>query len=474
MTVAPRGGEGAPTPSRRRPRRREGRSHAEEPTRRGRHPGDAGARPGFFASVPDYLIESEWASFKALQLSETAIPNKYKELIGLGVAGATRCRYCAYFHTEAARLFGATEDEITEAVLSPSPAWAGAPTSTACRSTTTASATSSTASWSTSGPRPRWPLRSVPGPRPSPAGSRAPGRGPRAGRGGPAPIISAAMRAAATSAEDLLAGAGQGEDVGAHLLDLHAVGRLSREGSRHGGPVGARYAGRARFHRRRARGHRRGGRSGDGGRRHPAALRRAPGRRRVAPRRVRPRRPPRAAWARASASGCSSAPADRSLSPVQPGGTAGRGDPVHDHLAWGLVGLYRGSQDEEVFRAASTDGLEPVLRRPLGPGDLYPLIPPARRRAPRAHHLGRDLGLDPPPHNDTGCVLSGTPTTPRRARRGRSGPVTSTPPAPRTNEPGGGTWPTSARPGTICSPRKGGGPFARYQWRVAVARGASS
>ena len=76
-----------------------------------------GLVPTFFKDVPDYLIDSEWESFKNLQLGETAIPNKYKELIGLGVSGATRCRYCAYFHTEAARLFGATEDEITEASL---------------------------------------------------------------------------------------------------------------------------------------------------------------------------------------------------------------------------------------------------------------------------------------------------------------------------------------------------------------------
>jgi AhpD family alkylhydroperoxidase len=48
---------------------------------------------------------------------QTAIPNKYKEMIGLAVSGATRCRYCAYFHTEAARLFGATEDEINETAL---------------------------------------------------------------------------------------------------------------------------------------------------------------------------------------------------------------------------------------------------------------------------------------------------------------------------------------------------------------------
>lgn len=76
-----------------------------------------GLVPEFFAEVPDPLIETEWASFKALMLSETTIPNKYKELIGLGVSGATRCRYCVYYHTEAARLFGATDEEINEAAL---------------------------------------------------------------------------------------------------------------------------------------------------------------------------------------------------------------------------------------------------------------------------------------------------------------------------------------------------------------------
>ena len=55
---------------------------------------------------------------KGIELSDqTAIPNKYKELIGVGVSGATRCRYCVLFHTEAARLFGATDDEIAEASL---------------------------------------------------------------------------------------------------------------------------------------------------------------------------------------------------------------------------------------------------------------------------------------------------------------------------------------------------------------------
>jgi AhpD family alkylhydroperoxidase len=77
-----------------------------------------GIVPTFFKEVPDYLIGVEWESFKGLMLSDqTAIPNKYKELIGLAVSGATRCRYCVHFHTEAARLFGATDEEINEAAL---------------------------------------------------------------------------------------------------------------------------------------------------------------------------------------------------------------------------------------------------------------------------------------------------------------------------------------------------------------------
>jgi AhpD family alkylhydroperoxidase len=77
-----------------------------------------GLMPEFMKRVPDYLLPTEWASFKALELSDTtAIPNKYKEMIGLAVSGATRCRYCAYFHAEAARMFGATEDEIVETAM---------------------------------------------------------------------------------------------------------------------------------------------------------------------------------------------------------------------------------------------------------------------------------------------------------------------------------------------------------------------
>jgi AhpD family alkylhydroperoxidase len=80
--------------------------------------GMLGLVPGFFDNLPGPLLDSEWESFKGIELSDqTAIPNKYKELIGIAVSGATRCRYCVYFHTEAARLFGATDEEINEAAL---------------------------------------------------------------------------------------------------------------------------------------------------------------------------------------------------------------------------------------------------------------------------------------------------------------------------------------------------------------------
>ena len=70
----------------------------------------------FIDLIPDQFIDSEWDLIKRVQFGETLIPNKYKELIGLAVAAATRCRYCALLHTEAAKLFGATDDEVEEAM----------------------------------------------------------------------------------------------------------------------------------------------------------------------------------------------------------------------------------------------------------------------------------------------------------------------------------------------------------------------
>ena len=75
-----------------------------------------GESVGFIELIPDQFIDAEWDLIKRVQLGETLIPNKYKELIGLAVAAVTRCRYCVVFHTEAAKLFGATDDEVEEAM----------------------------------------------------------------------------------------------------------------------------------------------------------------------------------------------------------------------------------------------------------------------------------------------------------------------------------------------------------------------
>jgi predicted metal-dependent enzyme (double-stranded beta helix superfamily) len=77
--------------------------------------------------------------------------------------------------------------------------------------------------------------------------------------------------------------------------------------------------------------------------------------------------------------------------------------PVHDHLAWGLVGLYRGTQDEEIY-ARRNGALELVERRSLQPGDFYALIPPTddiHRVRTTSAETSVSIHLLT---NDTGCV----------------------------------------------------------------------
>src|SRR5687768_6368418 len=74
-----------------------------------------GRVPEWISEIPDSATPAFWGLFRDFYLAETKIPNKYKELIGIAVSGATRCRYCVLFHTEAAKLHGATNEEIAEA-----------------------------------------------------------------------------------------------------------------------------------------------------------------------------------------------------------------------------------------------------------------------------------------------------------------------------------------------------------------------
>jgi 3-mercaptopropionate dioxygenase len=61
---------------------------------------------------------------------------------------------------------------------------------------------------------------------------------------------------------------------------------------------------------------------------------------------------------------------------------SGAETPVHDHLAWGLIGVYRGRQDETVYRRLD-DGrdearaeLEVAKRQTMETGQFYALLPP--------------------------------------------------------------------------------------------------
>lgn len=75
-----------------------------------------GLVPSFFDRIPEEALDEEWTLFKRWELEETVIPNKYKELLMLAVHAETKCRYCTLFHTEVAKMYGATDEEIQEAV----------------------------------------------------------------------------------------------------------------------------------------------------------------------------------------------------------------------------------------------------------------------------------------------------------------------------------------------------------------------
>jgi predicted metal-dependent enzyme (double-stranded beta helix superfamily) len=95
--------------------------------------------------------------------------------------------------------------------------------------------------------------------------------------------------------------------------------------------------------------------------------------------------------------------ADRSLSLFALVVPSGSETPVHDHLAWGLVGLYQGAQDEEIY-GERNGRLELLESRSLAPGDFYELIPP-RDDIHRVRTTSDETSVSI--HlltNDTGCV----------------------------------------------------------------------
>ena len=87
----------------------------------------------------------------------------------------------------------------------------------------------------------------------------------------------------------------------------------------------------------------------------------------------------------------------------------GHQTPVHDHLSWGLVGLYGGTQREEFYRRVDDEGgheghaeLEHIETRTVERGDFYELVPPdndihavettSAEPSVSVHLLGADVG----------------------------------------------------------------------------------
>lgn len=86
--------------------------------------------------------------------------------------------------------------------------------------------------------------------------------------------------------------------------------------------------------------------------------------------------------------------------------------PVHDHMAWGLVGLYVGEQDEEVFESETPieqddkrAKLKLVTKNHLKVGSFYELTPPSG-------DIHKVITTSPEPSislhlltNDVGCII---------------------------------------------------------------------
>jgi AhpD family alkylhydroperoxidase len=73
--------------------------------------------PEFVRRFPNEALPGAWLSFRNVEMNpESAIPGKIKSLISLAVASQIPCHYCIVADTEFAKLEGASDREIAEAV----------------------------------------------------------------------------------------------------------------------------------------------------------------------------------------------------------------------------------------------------------------------------------------------------------------------------------------------------------------------
>lgn len=73
--------------------------------------------PEFAQKFPANGLAGAWREMRDVEMNpQTALSGKYKSLVSLAVASQIPCRYCIIADTEFAKLEGATDAEITEAV----------------------------------------------------------------------------------------------------------------------------------------------------------------------------------------------------------------------------------------------------------------------------------------------------------------------------------------------------------------------
>ena len=75
-----------------------------------------GALPSWFAAYPKHALSTAWENYKTLKSPTSSISSKNQELIQLAVASQIPCVYCVYVHRISAKGFGATDEEIKDAV----------------------------------------------------------------------------------------------------------------------------------------------------------------------------------------------------------------------------------------------------------------------------------------------------------------------------------------------------------------------
>jgi AhpD family alkylhydroperoxidase len=76
-----------------------------------------GSVPTFMNQVADAAVVGLWKQTKSLSFSdETELDPKTKALISLAVGAQIPCQYCIWMDSNSARMFGASDQEIAEAV----------------------------------------------------------------------------------------------------------------------------------------------------------------------------------------------------------------------------------------------------------------------------------------------------------------------------------------------------------------------